>query len=226
MLSADFFAHNALSVAQALLGKVIRKRYQQRFLSVKIIETEAYFLADKASHASLGFTEKRKALFMPPGTIYMYHSRAGASMNISCLGEGNAVLIKAGYPHLDDKSPDNMMAIMQQQQRQRNGLWRELNHLCSGPTLLCQALGLRIADWDQKNFVADQFFIDHVQYQPKAVIQTTRLGIPTGRDAHLPYRFVDLAYAHCCSRNPLRKGQIPGVDYYVLSNEPNPADIR
>jgi len=43
-------------------------------LTAQILETEAYYLNDKASHASLGFTEKRKALFMPPGTIYMYFS--------------------------------------------------------------------------------------------------------------------------------------------------------
>ena len=79
-------------------GKIIYSKYNDLWLTAQILETEAYYLNDKASHASLGFTEKRKALFMPPGTIYMYFSRGSDSLNISCHGEGNAVLIKSEYP--------------------------------------------------------------------------------------------------------------------------------
>ena len=49
------------------------------------------------------------------------------------------------------------------------------------------------------------------------MIQATRLGIPQGRDEHLMYRFVDGAYAAHCTRNPLRRGQVEGRDYFVLS---------
>jgi DNA-3-methyladenine glycosylase len=48
------------------------------------------------------------------------------------------------------------------------------------------------------------------------MIQTTRLGIPHGRDEHLMYRFVDSAYAQWCTRNPLRRGQVEGRDYFLL----------
>jgi len=51
---------------------------------------------------------------------------------------------------------------------------------------------------------------------PAHIIQTTRLGIPHGRDEHLMYRFVDAAYAPYCTRNPLRRGQIEGRDYFLL----------
>ena len=57
---------------------------------------------DRGSHASLGFTKKREALFMKPGTIYMYYARGGDSLNFSCQGEGNAVLIKSGFPASDN----------------------------------------------------------------------------------------------------------------------------
>ena len=93
-----FFNRDAVCVAKELLGKVIYSKYNDLWLTAQIIETEAYYLNDKASHASLGFTEKRKALFMPTGTIYMYFSRGSDSLNISYHGEGNAVLIKSGYP--------------------------------------------------------------------------------------------------------------------------------
>ncbi|MCK5662536.1 MAG: DNA-3-methyladenine glycosylase [Thiotrichaceae bacterium] len=75
ILGQAFFNQDACDVATQLLGKVIRRKYKQQWLAARIIETEAYYLEDKGSHASLGFTEKRKALFMPPGTIYMYYAR-------------------------------------------------------------------------------------------------------------------------------------------------------
>ena len=53
-------------------------------------------------------------------------------------------------------------------------------------------------------------------------IQTTRLGIPAGRDEYLPYRFVDAAFARHCTRNPLRRGQLEGRDYQCLTVEELP----
>ena len=79
MLSVNFFNDDAMQVAKELLGKVLCVKYRRAWLTAMIIETEAYYLHDKASHASLGYTEKRKALYMPPGTIYMYYSRGGDS---------------------------------------------------------------------------------------------------------------------------------------------------
>jgi DNA-3-methyladenine glycosylase len=40
---------------------------------------------------------------MPAGTIYMYYAHGKASMNVSAQGEGNAVLIKSGFPYFDKK---------------------------------------------------------------------------------------------------------------------------
>ncbi|MEE8479497.1 MAG: DNA-3-methyladenine glycosylase, partial [Candidatus Neomarinimicrobiota bacterium] len=84
ILQQSFFNRDACKVAQSLLGKIIRKKFGANWLSAQIIETEAYYINEKGSHASLGFTEKRKALFMPPGTIYMYYARGKDSLNMSC----------------------------------------------------------------------------------------------------------------------------------------------
>lgn len=205
MLTAKFFDRDPQQVAKDLLGKVLRHKCSGIWLSAMIIETEAYYLVDKGSHASLGFTEKRKALFMPAGTIYMYYARGGDSLNISCHGEGNAVLIKSGmvYPHTNP--PLEMLAIMQQQNPLPDGRLRPLQRLCSGQTLLCRALGLKVPQWDQKLFNCQQLYIWDVGYKPEQIIQTTRLGIPIGRDEHLPYRFVDAKFADCCTDNPLTK---------------------
>lgn len=58
---------------------IIRHRVGELWLSARIIETEAYCWAEKGSHASLGYTEKRKALFLDGGHIYMYYARGGDS---------------------------------------------------------------------------------------------------------------------------------------------------
>src|SRR5437016_196001 len=111
MLNHKFFDRDPQAVAKNLLGKVIHHRQGDIWLSAMIIETEAYYLSDKASHASLGFTQKRRALFMPAGTIYMYYARGADSLNISCRGEGNAVLIKSGMPYITQETSSNMLEI-------------------------------------------------------------------------------------------------------------------
>lgn len=77
--------------------------------------------------------------------------------------------------------------------------------LCSGQTLLCKSLGLRVREWDQKQFSKNKLRIDDIGYAPKNIIQTTRLGIPRGRDEHLPYRFIDHAYLPFCTKKPLHR---------------------
>lgn len=217
MLSQNFFNQEALCVAKALLGKVLRVHDNNHWLSAMIIETEAYFLTDKASHASLGYTEKRKALFMPAGTIYMYYARGGDSLNVSCQGAGNAVLIKSGIPFCE-REDDEMLSVMQRLNPAKNKVQpRSKNKLCSGQTLLCRSLGLRVKDWDQKQFDRAQFYIEDVGYHPSRIIQTKRLGIPQGRDEHLWQRFIDAKYAPYCTENPLKKKKWQaGHDYFFI----------
>ena len=203
MLDFNFFNRKACTVARALLGKVIRVKYQGQWLSARIIETESYYLHDKSSHASLGYTEKRKALFMPAGTIYMYYSRAGDSMNVSTRGKGNAVLIKSGliYPYPDPKA--KMLTAMQQLNplKSKTGV-RPIEKLCSGQTLLCKSLGLTVKRWDQQQFDKQCFYIEDIGYQPKKIIATTRLGISPDRDSHLPYRYLDETYIKFATKGP------------------------
>jgi DNA-3-methyladenine glycosylase len=198
MLPQSFFEQDAILLAKALLGKVIRRKIQGVWLSMRIIETEAYYLDDKASHASLGFTEKRKALFMPAGTIYMYYAHGKASMNVSANGPGNAVLIKSGFPYFDKQSPAHTQTVMQQW----HDTERPLEKLGNGQTIMCRSLQLTVPQWDQKTFDKKIFYIEDCNVIPKAIIATTRLGIPMGRDEDLPYRFIDKDYLNFCTRRP------------------------
>ncbi len=214
MLQDSFFDRPALQLARALLGKVIRYRNSDVWLSAQIIETEAYLLTDKGSHASLGYTEKRQALFKDGGTIYMYYARGGDSLNFSAQGAGNAVLIKSAYPFFDELSPQSTLAILQANNPDRLDQPRPVHKLCSGQTLLCKSLGLRVPDWDNQRFDAERLYVEDCGIRPQEVIQTRRLGIPQGRDEDLPYRFVDADYAAYCTKNPLRRGQREGHDFW------------
>ncbi|MGF0241844.1 DNA-3-methyladenine glycosylase [Rhodococcus sp. IEGM1300] len=215
-LPDTFFDRDAQILARELLGKVIRHRVGDLWLSARIIETEAYYFEEKGSHASLGYTEKRKALFLDGGHIYMYYARGGDSLNFSAHGPGNAVLIKSAYPWVDDFSGPASLAQMLVNNPDAQGRPRPSQKLCAGQTLLCKALGLKVPVWDAKRFDHEVLLVEDVGPAPAHIIQTTRLGIPHGRDEHLMYRFVDAAYAPYCTRNPLRRGQVEGRDYVLL----------
>ena len=218
MLPDAFFDRDAQLVACQLLGKVIRHRVNGLWLSARIIETEAYYLTDKGSHASLGYTDKRKALFLDGGHIYMYYARGGDSLNFSAHGPGNAVLIKSAHPWLDELAGPDSLAQMQRNNPDAQGNPRPEHKLCAGQTLLCKALGLKVREWDAKCFDPERLWVDDVREPPSKIIQTTRLGIPHGRDEHLMYRFVDADYAAYCTRNPLRRGQVEGRDFITLEH--------
>ncbi len=221
-LADTFFDRDARSVARELIGMVLRRRCGDLWLAARIIETEAYYLHEKGSHASLGYTHKRRALFMNGGAIYMYYARGGDSLNFSAGGPGNAVLIKSGHPWLDDVSGPDALARMQALNPDAAGAARPPQRLCAGQTLLCRALGLKVPDWDGHGFDPARFFVDDVGARPARLVRTTRLGIPPGRDEHLHYRFVDPAYAPFCTRNPLRRGQVAGQDYVWVTRAGKP----
>ena len=217
-LPERFFQRDARELAVALLGKVIRRRLGDQWLAARIIETEAYLLEERGSHASLGFTQARRALFMDPGTIYMYYARGGDSMNCSALGEGCGVLLKSAHPVIDAISPPSSLTRMQHLNPQRNGQPRRPERLCAGQTLLCRSLAIRVPEWNARRFDAHWLLIEDDGYRPEQVIQAPRLGIPSGRDEHLPYRWVDAAYAPHCTRNPLGRSRLPGRDYRTMDH--------
>ena len=153
---------------------------------------------------------------MPAGTIYMYYARGKDSLNVSCHGEGNAVLIKSAFPYEDEHTGKRAIATMQQLNPAADGSSRPPHKLCCGQTLLCHALALKVREWDQQQFDVNEFYFDDTGIQPQGIIQTTRLGIPTGRDEHLHYRYIDYGFARYCTSNPLSKKRHRQGEHYVL----------
>lgn len=100
----------------------------------RIVETEAYLGGeDKAAHSYGGKkTERNQAMYMPPGTAYVY-SVYGTHhcFNISSRGPGAAVLIRALEP----------LGGLEQMRKYRKAARKERD-LCNGPAKLCQALGI------------------------------------------------------------------------------------
>ena len=215
LLPMTFFQRPALTVAQDLIGKVLIHQTPEGPLACRIIETEAYLLTDKASHSSLGYTEKRKALFMPPGTIYMYYAHGGDSLNFSCLGKGNAVLIKSAYPLLNPATPAARERMLRNNPLP-NGQHRKWERLCAGQTLLCRTLDLKVPILNARSLSQTRLELAADGYHPDRLIQTSRLGIPKHRDADLPYRFVDHLLAAASTKNPLRVRTWQEGEHYTI----------
>ncbi|MDE7314699.1 MAG: DNA-3-methyladenine glycosylase [Mucispirillum sp.] len=191
ILHNDFFKKDVVMLAKSLIGKVLCRKIDTVTLKARIIETEAYSKSEPASHSSLGWSLSRAAMFMDAGTIYMYHSRAGASFNISALGAGDAVLVKSAVCFLDN---DKDTLYFMQQINKKNDKLRDIYYLASGQTLLCKSLMIDRVLWDKKQF-NNKLYIEYTGYIPENIVITSRLGIPKDRDnLLLPYRYIDKKY--------------------------------
>jgi DNA-3-methyladenine glycosylase len=120
-LGPGFFDRPTARVARELLGAVLSVRSRGATRSVRLVETEAYVRGDPASHAYRGPTPRNRAMFGPPGTLYVYRIHQVVCANL-VTRPGEAVLLRAGV--LD--APKAGVA--------------------SGPGRLCRALGITLAD--------------------------------------------------------------------------------
>lgn len=99
MLNREFFRQDALTLAPALLGKIlVRTLPDSREIRLRITETEAYCgTDDTACHAHKGKTGRSEMLWHDGGTIYVYLCYGMHNlMNIVSGSEGDpqAVLIR------------------------------------------------------------------------------------------------------------------------------------
>lgn len=103
-LGKDFYNQPCLLLAKALLGKMIVRCQESGVeLRARIVETEAYLGGiDKASHSFQGKkTERNTAMFMPPGTLYVYHIY-GMYTCLNISSQGDLFLLNT-YSEYDDK---------------------------------------------------------------------------------------------------------------------------
>jgi DNA-3-methyladenine glycosylase len=96
-----------------------------------------------------------------------------------------------------------------------SGNIRPQERLCAGQTLLCKALGLKVPIGTPS--VSTPNAVRRGLRQRRAPSHPGHSpGHSHGRDEHLMYRFVDAGTRRFCTRNPLRRGQVEGRDFFIL----------
>ncbi|MFG0262550.1 MAG: DNA-3-methyladenine glycosylase [Novipirellula sp. JB048] len=169
-LTKRFYARSAEIVASALLGKILARRVQRRWIGGMIVDTEAYLsAADPASHSVRGKTKSNASMFSDAGTLYVYPIHAKHCMNAvtETEGRGSAVLIRAIEP---------LWGIpVMQAHRQTH----DLHRLTRGPAMLCQALAVDRRD-DGLDLTSDPNIMiaphDH-SHSAGEIHATPRIGI-------------------------------------------------
>lgn len=104
MINRDFFRQDAVTLAKALVGKLLCRRLSDgSVIKLRITETEAYLgIDDTACHAHKGKTGRSEMLWHDGGTVYVYLCYGMHNlMNIISGSEGDpqGVLIRCceGY---------------------------------------------------------------------------------------------------------------------------------
>lgn len=189
ILPSAFFDRDPITVARALLGKLLVRDDGAQLLAGRIVETEAYLAAaDPASHSYRGQTPRNTAMFGPPGHAYVYAMHRYYCLNVVTEGEGapSAVLLRAVEPL------QGMEAMFP-----RRGTTRYVD-LTSGPGKLCQAFAID-RSLDRWNLARGQrlWLADPASETDIDIVATPRIGVTSAQN--LPLRFCDAASA-CLSR--------------------------
>ncbi len=175
----EFFLKDAVTLAPALLGCLLRRDTPAGLITGIIVETEAYTEDDPASHAFGGRTDRNWPMFEKGGTAYVYliygiHNCFNVTSGTE--GSGEAVLIRA-------LQPVEGIGLMK-----KNRMVRGMTDLCSGPGKLCQALSI------DRNLSGVSLMNGEIQIQiPRSAVEfniaiTKRIGIT--KAAGLPRRFL------------------------------------
>ncbi|HEX3465065.1 MAG TPA: DNA-3-methyladenine glycosylase [Candidatus Elarobacter sp.] len=178
-LGRDDLPHDTVELSRALIGKLLVRVREGETLAGRIVETEAYFPDDPASHAFRGKTRRNRAMFGPPLLAYVYFIYgANWCLNVTAEadGVGAAALVRACEPVLGIAT---MRAL-----RGREGL--KDRELARGPGNLCRALGIG-PEFDGADLATDRrlWLADDGVVLPVGV--STRVGIT--KAAHEPLRF-------------------------------------
>lgn len=195
-LPRAFYDRDTVQVARELLGALLVRELEGHVLIGRIVETEAYVgLDDKASHASVGRTERNKVMFGPPGYAYVYVIYGvHHCLNVVTEREGfpAAVLIRA----LEPLKGVNIM-------RERRGGRSDIE-LTNGPGKLCQALGidLRLYGHDLTQGTALWIARGHA-VDEDAIVQGPRVGVRGDQRAlTMPWRFAIRGHPYVSKPRP------------------------
>jgi DNA-3-methyladenine glycosylase len=172
--------HETIALARALIGKTLAHETPEGRLAVRIVETEAYPVGDRAGHAFVGQTRRNATLFRAFGHAYVYLGY-GVSwlINVSAddHGVGAGVLLRAGEP------VEGVEIMMRRRGRGR------LVDLTSGPGKLCMAMGVDKALDGTDYFGGGPLWLGEAVRPAGEIGVSVRIGIT--KDADRPLRFYE-----------------------------------
>lgn len=132
------FQRSALEVAPFLLGKLLVRKLNNKFLVTRIVETEAYLNDDPASHSYGRITERNKAMYEAGGHFYIYFIYGNyfcVNVVTNIKGRGEGVLIRAVEPI------EGMDEMEKNRNKNRKNTTNE-HDVTNGPGKLCMALNI------------------------------------------------------------------------------------
>jgi DNA-3-methyladenine glycosylase len=201
LLPRAFFEAPPERVAPSLLGKVLLHKTSAGILAGRIVEVEAYLgphnnPPDPAAHSHNGLTPRNRVLFGPAGHAYVYaiYGRYFC-MNVSCEIEG-----RAGCVLLRALEPLGTPGLKQMEANRGVAPGATARMLTSGPSRLCQALGLTRLEHnglDLLNPASPLQFLDD-GFRASEVVVTPRIGIKNAVDWPLRFALAD----HPCVSGP------------------------
>ena len=174
-LSRRFYARPALELARELIGRLLVRELNGRFLIGRVVEAEAYGPDDPASHSYRGPTPRNATMFGSAGHAYVYISH-GIHHCLNAVAEPpSAVLLRALEP------VEGLDEMRRRRRTERERL------LCAGPGRLCEALGIgRNLDGHDLTLGRD-LWIARGQ-RARDVVVTPRVGLSVAIE--WPWRFV------------------------------------
>ena len=192
-LSRSFYRRDPVTVARALLGHRLVSRIDGARTSGIIVETEAYLgIPDKGAHTYGGRrTPRNETMRGDGGHAYVYFVYGiHHCVNVVAGHRDNpvAVLIRALEPDVSDPG-DAALRLMYA----RRPKAKRSTHLCSGPSKLCQALGIT-RDQDGEDLVEGEIlFIERARSRSlptDSIFAGPRIGIGYAEEwQHEPLRF-------------------------------------
>jgi DNA-3-methyladenine glycosylase len=172
----ELLSGDVLTAARGLLGWRLRTAFDGEPTEVALDEVEAYAgFDDPASHAYRGETQRNRAMFGPPGTLYVYRSYGihwCMNVVVGAAGTPHAVLLRGG-------DPLEGIEVM----KRRRG---RSDHLADGPGKLAQALGVT-GEHDGSSVLEGPVRLLPGHSVPR-IASTPRIGISKAVDR--PWRYV------------------------------------
>ena len=170
-LKREFFSQPTLKVARELLGLSLVRRYKNKILAGRIIETEAYLgPKDLASHSKNWKISKRNYIeYAQGGFVYIY-------LVYGMYWQLNITTFESGLPEcvlIRTIEPVKGIDLMRENRKEK-----DINNLANGPGKLCQALKLDGSFYGEDITKSKRLWLEKPKNFKKRKIEATpRIGI-------------------------------------------------